>query len=418
MRCLAVALGLGLSLGMVDWVAGGAVLDFEFEAPEWFEGEVWESQDPADIRDVLLLNNVSTIGMKQRPLLRSSQNISPDQLDAGVCMSDDSSSSFKAACLPSFLIIGAMKAGTGELASWLEQSPLLRRYTNFAKPTWHGEAHYFDHIQPTETLEDTWRSYLWTGPKYKDKDQLRTTHSFDKTPNYLLATEAQLEMMHRLLPSVRMIATLRNPTDRAFSQYQQECRQGFVLIGKSPAVKGRVTYARRPDWALRTAQRLGLDNVSKKDFETAKFPCSNDHFLAMLTGNGTGPDIDLSRSLAFRIISNGYYREQLDRVLALYPRNQLHVLLHEAFMHNPIAEMEKIEDFLGVPRMPYANMTRITDSGFIALKNVRSKADKLRYEKLSPSTREKLDRLYRPHNQGLLDFFDKEQLRKTWHISL
>ncbi|EDQ85010.1 uncharacterized protein MONBRDRAFT_12247 [Monosiga brevicollis MX1] len=110
MRCLAVALGLGLSLGMVDWVAGGAVLDFEFEAPEWFEGEVWESQDPADIRDVLLLNNVSTIGMKQRPLLRSSQNISPDQLDAGVCMSDDSSSSFKAACLPSFLIIGAMKA--------------------------------------------------------------------------------------------------------------------------------------------------------------------------------------------------------------------------------------------------------------------------------------------------------------------
>ena len=45
-------------------------------------------------------------------------------IDAGVCATVGKSQDVR--CLPSFIIIGAMKSGTGELMKWLEWHPLLR----------------------------------------------------------------------------------------------------------------------------------------------------------------------------------------------------------------------------------------------------------------------------------------------------
>ena len=44
--------------------------------------------------------------------------------DAGVCVKESSSLGFR--CLPSFMIIGTMKSGTGELMTWLNRHPNLQ----------------------------------------------------------------------------------------------------------------------------------------------------------------------------------------------------------------------------------------------------------------------------------------------------
>ena len=64
-------------------------------------------------------NNFS--GHNQDQTLKYCQSISPN---AGVCVRESSTLGFR--CLPSFLIIGTMKSGTGELMAWLNRHPNLQ----------------------------------------------------------------------------------------------------------------------------------------------------------------------------------------------------------------------------------------------------------------------------------------------------
>jgi len=66
-------------------------------------------------------------------------------------------------CLPSFLIVGAQKAATGSLASWLGEHPHLRRGVGPAAHV--NEVHYFDQLDGNATRPlANWRSYLRAFP--------------------------------------------------------------------------------------------------------------------------------------------------------------------------------------------------------------------------------------------------------------
>ena len=60
-------------------------------------------------------------GHTQDQTLKYCQSINPN---AGVCVKESSTLGFR--CLPSFLIIGTMKSGTGELMAWLNRHPNLQ----------------------------------------------------------------------------------------------------------------------------------------------------------------------------------------------------------------------------------------------------------------------------------------------------
>ncbi len=113
--------------------------------------------------------------------------------------------------LPGFLVIGAQKAGTTALYAYLRWHPAI------TGPSW-KEVSFFD--------RHWWRGEAW----YRGQFPLRTADRLvgEASPSYLFHPLAP-ERARSLVPDVKLIALLRNPVDRAYSQYQHE-----VALGREP----------------------------------------------------------------------------------------------------------------------------------------------------------------------------------------
>lgn len=108
------------------------------------------------------------------------------------------------------------------------------------------------------------------------------------TPDYLATPEAPARI-HALLPGCRLVAILRNPVDRAWSWY---------------------LHARR-------SRNEGRDFARFIEEDPAA-------------------------------LSGGLYHQHLQRYLALFPRQQLLVLIYEELVENPGRELGRLAAFLGV----------------------------------------------------------------------
>ena len=118
-------------------------------------------------------------------------------------------------CLPSVVVIGAMRAGTSALTHYLLQHPHLIRNADGT------EVHYFsDPFEPTEALIEKWPAYVGKFPAQKH------ILTLDKTAQYLTGN---LDALRTLLPSARVVAVLREPGQRAYSEFRHHCRAGRVV---------------------------------------------------------------------------------------------------------------------------------------------------------------------------------------------
>ncbi|MGH2726565.1 MAG: sulfotransferase domain-containing protein, partial [Actinomycetota bacterium] len=105
--------------------------------------------------------------------------------------------------LPNFLILGAMKAGTTSLAYWLGEHPDV-----FLAP---GKELFFFNVPQRWELGVDWYRSQFAGSEGK-------IARGEATPGYLGHPQAA-ERIAATLPDVRLIALLRHPADRAYSQY-------------------------------------------------------------------------------------------------------------------------------------------------------------------------------------------------------
>ena len=137
-------------------------------------------------------------------------------------------------CMPAVIIAGTQKGGTTEL-SW----NLRRHHQLFADDK---ESHFFDIVKADDVLDPSvWHDYLWPAQHTTTQQcgsaqecSRRSSHegawgsrailsghafAFEKTPDYLRTPHA-MDAMLRLLPSVRVLVLLREPTARAYSQFR------------------------------------------------------------------------------------------------------------------------------------------------------------------------------------------------------
>lgn len=107
--------------------------------------------------------------------------------------------------LPNFLGIGAQRSGT----SWLDVQ--LRTHPQVYLPVRRKEVHYFDEFHD--------RGPQWYREFFPGEPAIQKFAAIGEiTPKYLFHPQAA-ERIHALLPNCKLIAILRNPADRAFSQY-------------------------------------------------------------------------------------------------------------------------------------------------------------------------------------------------------
>ena len=123
--------------------------------------------------------------------------------------------------LPNFLIIGAPKAGTTSLYDYLREHPEIFM-PDLKEPRFFGYEGRGDRSNfPIQSLgEYTALFDPVTGQKAIG----------EATPHYLIYPGAAARIK-ALLPEARLIASLRNPVDRAYSIYQMNLRNRGVNVG-------------------------------------------------------------------------------------------------------------------------------------------------------------------------------------------
>lgn len=115
--------------------------------------------------------------------------------------------------LPDFIIIGGMKCGTSSLFKYLGQHPQL--YSSNYK-----ELRYFSHD------EYYFQGEKWYRTKFPKSETVpEDALVFEASPDYLHYSKAPMRMVN-LLPDIKLIALLRNPTERAISHYFHDLKKG------------------------------------------------------------------------------------------------------------------------------------------------------------------------------------------------
>jgi hypothetical protein len=246
--------------------------------------------------------------------------------------------------LPDFLIIGAQKSGTSSLYRYLDQHPQVRG----SLPK---EVHYFD-----GGLEAGVDAYAlgagWYRAHFPLRSEMAGRKAFEASPLYLLHPLAA-ERIAALVPEIRLVAVLRNPTDRALSHYFHNVRNNHLRRFREDL----------PPFEAMAAEEARLAPVlAAGDYKSEAFR-------------------------AFTYKARGRYLEQLARYLDRFPRENLLVLRAEDLFEDPAGLMGRLADFLGIDRARGAD--------FKAMNVGRNR------EPVEPGVREALDAYFAPHNRAL-----------------
>lgn len=200
--------------------------------------------------------------------------------------------------LPDFLIVGAQRAGTTALYEY------LRRHPAVTGPAW-KEVNFFDvHYRRGEAW---YRGHFPIGARRRGLDPIVG----EASPSYLFHPLAPARV-RALLPEVRLIALLRNPIARAHSHYHHE-----VDLGREP---------------------LAFEDALEREEERMRGEL--ERMLA-------DPAYVSHAWWNFSYLARGRYAEQLERWLAVFPREQLLVLPSELLFDRPAETYARILEFLG-----------------------------------------------------------------------
>jgi len=139
--------------------------------------------------------------------------------------------------LPTFLGIGAQRSGT----TWLDSQ--LRTHPQIYLPIRRKEVHFFDKYFD--------RGLAWYQNFFPRKQNASRFQAIGEiTPKYVYSADAPARI-HKLLPNCKLIVILRNPVDRAYSQYglavkkQGERRTFEEFCEQRPEVFARGLYSQQ-----------------------------------------------------------------------------------------------------------------------------------------------------------------------------
>ena len=248
---------------------------------------------------------------------------------------------WRSRALPDFIIIGAQKSGTSSLYAYLGQHPQLL-------PSYRKEVHFFDggSHSTTDNFEKGQAWYRAHFPSRKNMSPFSKT--FEATPRYMVHPLVPKRMVD-LVPEVKIIAVLRNPTERAISHYFYSKGRGRELLPIKEALQ---------------EEEKRLESVLKnKDYRNKFF-----------------------RHYSYK--SRGLYKMQIDRYLNYFPWQQILILSSEEFFREPDNTLRRVFDFVQVD-----TGFKVKDLKHHNVANNRSAVDSDVYEYL--------DNYFLPHNQAL-----------------
>jgi hypothetical protein len=256
--------------------------------------------------------------------------------------------------LPDFIVIGAAKSGTTSLYGALTDHPFVVPCTT-TDPHFQNtkEVHFFS--IGFQRGEDWYRSHfpLESARREFEAEHGRPFLTGEASPSYISSYWAS-GRMRQLLPDVKLLAVLRNPVDRAYSQFQMSRRQGLEPFERFEDATAAEEERLRPELA-----RLSTDPSYQS------------------------PDFG-----AWSYLARSRYAEQLERWLAVFPREQFLFLKAEDLFSDPDTTRAAAFDFLGLPPYRPDGASRLNTAS---------------YEAIEPRLRAEYTEYFRPHNERLYE---------------
>lgn len=200
--------------------------------------------------------------------------------------------------LPHFLGLGTQKGGTTSLHRLLVQHPQV--FLPACK-----EIHYFS-LHDQEPLS-------WYSAHYRKARPGQSRG--DITPYYLFHPRAP-QRIHTVLPAVRMIVLLRDPVERALSQFFHARRHGFEPLELEEALAAET-------------ERLGDADIHLREPGSIHYSHQKHSY-----------------------VSRSRYEVQLERYRALFAPQQLLVLRSEDLFNSSSTCWAQIQAFLDLDPMP------------------------------------------------------------------
>jgi len=239
--------------------------------------------------------------------------------------------------LPDFLIIGTAKAGTTAATINLRRHADIDMLPRHKPDDGAMELHFF-------AREVEWhKGVAWYASHFDSAKRIVG----GKSINYLAEEKAHARM-RAVVRNTKLIAMLREPVARAYSQWN--------------FFNQRIRIQEMAEWSVETFERvMGIDPSS--------------------------PPLWYHQ----QVLTYGHYSRQLRHLFKFFPREQVYVAICERVKANMAAEYAKMFDFLGTAAV------NIDPSGY-------REDNSYSYPKaIDPATEAKLREYYRPHNEDLFE---------------
>lgn len=248
--------------------------------------------------------------------------------------------------LPDFLIIGAQKSGTTYLYGLLNSHPQV-------EPPARKEVHYFDSPRNFRKGLDWYRSF------FPSSEAARGGFITGEASPYYLYHPHAPRRAAEVVPEARLIAVLRNPVDRAYSEYNDRVRSGFETLSFEEAVEVE-------------AERL--------EGEKERMLADEYYFSP--------------RHRRYSYLDRGIYVDQLLHWEKFFARDLMLVFESEELFRDPLGSMERAAEFLGLRK------------GAVESPPDRFRNDG-RYSPMAPETRQRLYEYFEPHNRRLYEYLGR-----------
>ena len=250
--------------------------------------------------------------------------------------------------LPDFLVIGSSKSGTTSFHYYITQHPNIVAERNI---------HFFDHASHNGIK--WYRAYFPT-KTYKNYKKLVHKKKLivgDQTATYLFHPLVS-KRVYNTIPNAKLIVILRNPVDRAYSDYQHQVREGVETRTFEDAIKSEL-------------KRI---EIGKKE---PSFIMNIDDFII---------------HPVFSYLRYGIYVDFIKAWMQFFTKEQFLILPTYELNNNHEEFLKRAFEFLNVPNCKVNGLER---------KNVGE------YKKLDESTRKLLVDYYKPHNERLFKLLGK-----------
>tara|TARA_Y100000310_G_scaffold67029_1_gene62343 strand:- start:1049 stop:1930 length:882 start_codon:yes stop_codon:yes gene_type:complete len=243
--------------------------------------------------------------------------------------------------LPNFFVIGGVRCGTTSLYHYLGQHNCIKQAAydelGYFDDNFHLGLNWYRSLFPTKfmqkNIESVYKKFL----------------TYDVTPFYIY-NPLVVDRIFKFSPNAKIIAVLRNPIDRAYSNYNQKMQDE----GDTKTTFEEIVHSE-------------IEKIENDGNDEENYAFLVDEFYELL-------------------LARGFYAKQLEFWFKKFPRKNVLLISSEELATNTDKTVSEIFEFLEVPNQKISDLT---------------KQNERKYPRMKDSTRDTLINFFKPYNEKL-----------------